>query len=88
MYIILAELIDRLNDPIDENAFRPVRERISDEIKVAVWRRDGGQCVRCQSRENLEYDHIIPVSKGGANTVRNIELLCQSCNRTKSNKIM
>ena len=88
LYIILAELIDRLNDPIDENAFRPVRERISDEIKVAVWRRDGGQCVRCQSRENLEYDHIIPVSKGGANTVRNIELLCQSCNRTKSNKIM
>ncbi|MBF0103144.1 MAG: HNH endonuclease, partial [Desulfobacterales bacterium] len=43
---------------------------------------------RCGSRENLEYDHIIPVSKGGSNTARNIELLCEKCNREKSDKIM
>ena len=87
-YAVLAEMVDRLNDPIDESVFSPKRERISDEVKVSVWRRDGGSCVRCGSRENLEYDHIIPVSKGGSNTVRNIELLCESCNRTKSNRIM
>lgn len=87
-YSVIAELVDRLNDPINESAFTPSRERIPDEVKVAVWRRDGGVCVKCGSRNNLEYDHIIPLSKGGSNTVRNIELLCQACNRIKSDKIV
>lgn len=63
------------------------RTRISEEVRIAVWRRDQGKCARCGSRENLEYDHIVPVSKGGSNTVRNIELLCQDCNRAKGNRI-
>jgi len=63
------------------------RERIPDDVKNFVWRRDEGKCVRCGSRENLEFDHIIPVSKGGSNTARNIQLLCETCNRKKSNKI-
>ncbi|WP_408962540.1 HNH endonuclease [Pseudanabaena mucicola] len=54
---------------------------------MEVWRRDSGQCVKCSSRENLEYDHIIPVSKGGSNTTRNIELLCEACNRSKGANI-
>lgn len=61
--------------------------RISQKVKDKVWRRDEGKCVECGSNENLEFDHIIPFSKGGANTYRNIQLLCQNCNRSKSNKI-
>ena len=63
------------------------RERIPEEVRIVVWRRDDGRCVRCGSRERLEYDHIIPVSRGGSNTVRNIELLCESCNRSKKDHI-
>jgi HNH endonuclease len=63
------------------------RVRIPEEVRIAVWRRDQGRCARCGSRENLEYDHIVPVSKGGGNTERNIELLCQDCNRSKGNRI-
>lgn len=63
------------------------REPIPQHVQDAVWRRDGGKCVKCGSQENLEFDHIIPLSKGGSNTVRNIQLLCQKCNREKSNKI-
>ncbi len=63
------------------------RPRIPEEIRISVWRRDQGKCAQCGSRENLEYDHIIPVSKGGSTTIRNIELLCEKCNREKSNKI-
>ena len=63
------------------------RESITQDVKDAVWNRDGGKCVQCGSNENLEFDHIIPFSKGGANTVRNLQLLCQKCNREKSNKI-
>ena len=67
---------------------QPRREGIPEEVRIAVWRRDGGKCSRCASREKLEYDHIIPVSKGGSNTVRNVELLCESCNRKKKNNII
>lgn len=67
---------------------KPKRNHIASDLKREVWRRDMGRCARCGSRENLEYDHIIPISKGGSNTSRNIELLCQSCNRKKTDKIM
>jgi hypothetical protein len=63
------------------------RPAIPEEVRIAVWRRDEGKCVKCGSREKLEYDHIIPISKGGSNTVRNIELLCEKCNREKSDNI-
>ena len=63
------------------------RTRIPESVRIAVWRRDQGKCARCGSRENLEYDHIVPVCKGGGNTERNVELLCQNCNRSKGNRI-
>lgn len=64
------------------------RPRIPENIRIEVWRRDGGKCARCGSREKLEYDHIVPISKGGSNTARNIELLCEKCNRSKSNNVV
>jgi len=64
------------------------REPIPDDVKVYVWRRDSGRCVKCGSKENLEYDHIIPLSKGGSNTARNIQLLCETCNRAKGDSLV
>ncbi len=60
---------------------------IKESVRHEVWRRDGGKCVRCQSRVKLEFDHIVPVSKGGSDTARNIELLCETCNRKKGARI-
>lgn len=60
---------------------------ILQQIKDLVWNRDNGQCRECGRNEKLEFDHIIPYSKGGSNTYRNIQLLCEPCNRTKTNKI-
>lgn len=60
---------------------------ISKAVQREVWRRDQGRCVQCDSKERLEFDHIIPFSKGGSNTARNIQLLCEICNRKKYNKI-
>ena len=60
---------------------------ISQEVKDLVWNRDGGKCAQCSSNAKLEFDHIIPFSKGGSNTYRNIQLLCEECNRRKTNKI-
>jgi len=63
------------------------RKSIPGEVQMFVWRRDKGKCVKCGSQENLGFDHVIPESKGGANTARNIQLLCEACNRSKSDKI-
>ncbi len=63
------------------------REPIPQEVMDKVWNRDGGKCVKCGSQENLEFDHIIPLSKGGATTYRNMQLLCKKCNLEKTNRI-
>jgi hypothetical protein len=63
------------------------REPIPRHVRVYVWQRDRGKCVECGGQEKLEYDHIIPVSKGGSNTDRNIRLLCETCNRQKGQTI-
>jgi len=66
---------------------RTTREAIPDDVKALVWQRDGGRCVKCESNENLEFDHIIAVSMGGANSARNLQLLCQTCNRQKGGNL-
>jgi len=58
---------------------------ISQTTKKIVYTRDGGICNCCGSSEKLEYDHIVPYSCGGQSIVSNIQLLCQKCNRSKSN---
>ncbi len=69
------------------NQRRSRREPIPKEVRREVWRRDEGRCVGCGGKERLEFDHIIPVSKGGSNTSRNLQLLCEKCNRKKSASI-
>lgn len=72
----------------DNFSLQNKRESIPSYIKDAVWKRDKQSCVNCGSNKDIEFDHIIPVSKGGSNSINNIQLLCQKCNRTKSNKIV
>lgn len=63
------------------------RPKIPSDVRIFVWQRDNGRCAECKSNESLEYDHIIPFSKGGSNTGRNLQLLCGTCNRLKSDNI-
>ncbi len=65
----------------------PRRDPIPDDVKLVVWARDGGACVRCGSKAGLHFDHIIPVAKGGGNIEANIQILCAPCNLRKSDKI-
>ena len=84
--VVHKNTIPKKNNKSDKIIQKKSR-RISQDVKDKVWNRDGGKCVECGSNENLEFDHIIPHSKGGANTYRNIQLLCEPCNRSKSAKI-
>ncbi len=53
-----------------------------------LFKRQKGKCANCSVSIKLGYevDHIHPLSKGGSNAIRNLQLLCMPCNRKKSNK--
>ncbi len=60
------------------------------EIMLKVVRRDSQLCQVCYKYvrdDELEFDHIIPVSKGGPTSVDNIRVLCRECNKKKSDSL-
>lgn len=49
------------------------------------WEYYGGRCWVCED-EAREFDHVIPLTKGGSNWPANLRPICRSCNARKSNK--
>ncbi len=100
-HLVGAEIVERNGRKVFDFFLKPIQERtvlpdtelptnriIPTEVKVAVFKRDHGKCVRCGSRENLHYDHNLPYSKGGTSILaENVQLLCAPCNLKKSAKI-
>lgn len=43
------------------------------------------RCADCKKKTKLTIDHIKPLSKGGTNTIDNIQPMCLSCNSKKNN---
>jgi 5-methylcytosine-specific restriction protein A len=43
----------------------------------------GRSCERCGSTTKLERDHIVNISKGGRNSVSNVQILCERCHDIK-----
>jgi Holliday junction DNA helicase RuvB subunit len=84
---VAGEALKLLIPPVDTRETNGSLYTIPFEVRIKVWRRDNGKCVKCGSRQNLEFDHVIPVSNGGSHSARNIELLCENCNRFKSDSI-
>ncbi|MEU3011334.1 TerD family protein [Nocardia asteroides] len=60
---------------------------IPQDVKAQVWQRDGGRCVECGDGHYLEFDHVIPLSRGGATSAANLQILCRACNRAKGARI-
>lgn len=44
-------------------------------------------CLKPVTKEEMEVDHIFPLSKGGPNHIINCVSSCRNCNRKKSDKI-
>ena len=70
------------------------RVAIPQWVKKAVYHREKGRCVFCNSDltgiinifNTSNYDHIIPLDLFGANDPCNIQLSCEKCNKSKNNK--
>ena len=61
------------------------RNNIKDEILSFILKRDREECVTCGSKDNLQFDHILPLSKGGSDEPENLRILCRSCNLSRGN---
>ena len=89
----ICELIDRVNDrsgdffndrDIWDAICRVERGKVTNRMRFAIYERDGWRCRKCgRQTDNLEIDHIIPISKGGKTTMDNLQTLCARCNKEK-----
>lgn len=57
---------------------------------LKVVRRDNYQCQICGAHlldNQLEFDHIIPLARGGRTSAENLGVLCISCNQKKADSV-
>lgn len=62
------------------------RKNISYSTKKEVWEKCSGRCWYCGKSLNpffVHYDHVIPYSKGGEDSVDNLVTACPPCNNSK-----
>ena len=53
--------------------------KISNDIRKAIYRRDGFQCAVCSDNRRLQIHHIRKRSQGGGNEEMNLITLCSTC---------
>ena len=62
---------------------RQNREEFTPGQKLAIWERDEGRCQGCKRKlmswEAKQFDHIIPLARGGLTTVENGQTLGECC---------
>ena len=84
--LIAVESEEEFDRPVSPTVRRRI---IPTAVKVAVWKRDGGKCVRCGAADELHFDHDLPWSKGGTSmTTENVQLLCTRHNLEKRDDIV
>ena len=73
---------------------KPRGRYVPAQVRREVLRRDGRQCAfrsesgeRCPSRTRLEFDHVVPVARGGETTAANLRLLCRAHNRHEADRV-
>lgn len=70
--------------PIEERIYK----RITSRLRFAVLKRDGFRCRYCgrtpEDGITLTLDHVIPESKGGLTTYKNLIVSCLECNMGKN----
>lgn len=88
-----AEFLSEARAEVARSAYAHVlegtkkRRRMSPALSRAVFDRDRRTCQHCGSSARLTVDHIIPVSKGGADDMDNLQTLCLSCNARKGARV-
>lgn len=56
-------------------------------IRLALIDRDGFGCTECSVQDDITIDHIMPLSRGGIDSLGNLRFLCRSCNSKKNDRL-
>lgn len=62
----------------------------SDDLRNLLYESYGSPCKYCQRElviNNMVFDHIIPMSKLGDSTKKNLQIICKTCNNLKGSLI-
>ena len=75
---------------VDESVVRAERSKAREIRESSWWRQQLGKgvCYHCEkkfARGELTMDHLIPLSRGGRSTKKNIVVSCKECNSRKKN---
>lgn len=82
------EIINETQNDLTPEITTSRRGDISIRKRFLVFKRDEFTCVMCGRSGRgvkLEVDHKIPISKGGSDSLDNLQTLCFECNRGKRN---
>lgn len=82
-YLKLKNKVERLNQLVILKTTK--RTQIPNDVLAFVLKRDREQCVECGALSDLQFDHLLPVSRGGNNEPDNLRILCKSCNLSRGN---
>lgn len=66
------------------------RDPISPKLRFEVFKRDKYVCQYCGAcgpDVELEIDHVIPVSRGGTDDIKNLKTACFKCNSGKGDRV-
>ena len=83
---LIKEFVDEYRRFSNGSSFG-ARKNIPDKIRFEVFKRYLYVCQICGSKDRLEIDHIVPVSKGGSDDPSNLQPLCYPCNRGKGGNL-
>ena len=99
--VALEQLVRKLETRKFASTDRPHARRgsgdsrhVPAEVRRVVAERDGKCCtfvsdagVQCAERSLLEYDHVIPIARGGRSTVDNVRLRCRAHNQLAAEQV-
>ena len=77
-------------ETVDEAHIKRERAKARELRQSSWWKQQLGKgvCYFCEqkfSKEQLTMDHVIPISRGGRSTKKNIVVSCKQCNSLKKN---
>lgn len=78
-------------ETVDESHVKRERAKARELRKSSWWKQQLGKrvCYFCEQRftspEDLTMEHLIPLSRGGKSTKKNIVVSCKQCNSLKKN---
>ena len=80
--------------PRSRAASTTVPRTIPAEVRRAVAARDGNRCAylspwghRCTETRGLEFDHRVPLARGGVSDVSNVRQLCRTHNQLEAERV-